>query len=35
MAKLVGELGYDKFLEASPSALKKTWDKLNGKKAEE
>jgi hypothetical protein len=31
MTKLVDELGYDKFLEATPSALKKTWDKLNGK----
>lgn len=32
MDKLVGEMGYDKFLEASPGQLKKAWDKLSGKK---
>uniref|UniRef100_A0A7S3L7W0 Uncharacterized protein n=1 Tax=Amphora coffeiformis TaxID=265554 RepID=A0A7S3L7W0_9STRA len=30
MAKLVGEMGYDKFLEASPGQLKKAWEKLSG-----
>lgn len=29
MAKLVGEMGYDKFLEASPGQLKKAWEKLS------
>ena len=30
MSKLVGEMGYDKFLEASPNQLKKAWEKLSG-----
>lgn len=30
MSKLVGELGYDKFLESSPNQLKKAWEKLSG-----
>ena len=34
MAKLVGEMGYDKFLEASPGQLKKAWSKLTGAKDE-
>ena len=29
MAKLVGEMGYDKFLEASPGQLKKAWESLS------
>ena len=32
MDKLVGEMGYDKFLEASPGQLQKAWDALSGKK---
>lgn len=32
--KLVGSMGYDGFLEASPKQLAKAWDKLNGKKEE-
>ena len=32
MDKLVGEMGYDKFLEASPGQLKKAWAKLTGSK---
>ena len=32
MDKLVGELGYDKFLESSPAQLKKAWTKMNEKK---
>lgn len=35
MSKLVGEMGYDKFLEASPGQLKKAWEKLTGTKEEE
>ena len=31
MSKLVGEMGYDKFLEASPGQLKKAWSKITGK----
>ena len=31
MSDLVGELGYDKFLESSPSQLKKAYDKMQGK----
>lgn len=27
---LVGAMGYAKFLEASPSALKKAWDQISG-----
>ena len=30
MSKLVGEMGYDKFLEASPGQLKKAWSKITG-----
>jgi hypothetical protein len=29
MDKLIGEMGYDGFLEASQSQLKKAWDKMN------
>jgi hypothetical protein len=29
MNELVGSMGYDAFLEASPKQLKKTWDKLH------
>ena len=29
--KLVGAMGYDKFLEASPKQLAKAWEKLNSK----
>ena len=29
MDKLVGDMGYDKFLEASPGQLKKAWEKMN------
>lgn len=32
--KLVGSMGYDGFLEASPKQLAKAWDKLTGKKEE-
>ena len=31
MTELVGSMGYDKFLEASPGQLKKAWEKLKGK----
>lgn len=34
MSKLVGEMGYDKFLEASPGQLKKAWEKLSDSKSE-
>ena len=34
MSKLVGEMGYDKFLEASPNQLKKAWEKLTGTASE-
>ncbi|CAB9509387.1 expressed unknown protein [Seminavis robusta] len=30
--KLVGSMGYDSFLEASPKQLAKAWDKITGKK---
>lgn len=30
MDDLVGELGYDKFLESAPNALKKAYNKANG-----
>ena len=29
MNDLVGKMGYDKFLEASPAQLKKAWDEMN------
>ncbi len=35
LEELVGALGYDKFLEASPKQLKETWDKLKGVPKEE
>lgn len=34
MADLVGSMGYDKFLEASPGQLKKVYEKLTGKTSE-
>ena len=30
MEKLVGKMGYDEFLAASPGQLKKAWDAANG-----
>jgi hypothetical protein len=30
MDKLVGSMGYDEFLAASPGQLKKAWDKMTG-----
>lgn len=29
LEKLAGEMGYDKFLEASPKQLKEAWDKMS------
>eukprot|EP00523_Entomoneis_sp_CCMP467_P001971 CAMPEP_0168749708 /NCGR_PEP_ID=MMETSP0724-20121128/16861_1 /TAXON_ID=265536 /ORGANISM="Amphiprora sp., Strain CCMP467" /LENGTH=169 /DNA_ID=CAMNT_0008797637 /DNA_START=45 /DNA_END=554 /DNA_ORIENTATION=- len=34
MADLIGAMGYDAFLEASPKQLAKQWAKLNEKKSE-
>jgi hypothetical protein len=34
MDDLVGAMGYDKFLEASPGQLKKAYEKMNGKAEE-
>ena len=35
MEDLVGAMGYDSFLEASPKQLAKAWEKLNPKSSEE
>ena len=32
--KLVGSMGYDAFLEASPKQLAKAWEKISGKPSE-